>query len=947
MRDLVKINIFVRMAFFLFTSLFMACPNNSTSKDILYEKLEDMVIKSVTFDENPAYKDSIIETNKTEGEVKITFHEAYQGLKVKINDEIIAFSGKILSKKISNIKENGTMVKIEATAKGKNPLCYIFTVKKLRLSEIGIESVTFEDMPCQESNTIETEKSEGIVKVTFLEEYVGLQATINENTINPVGKIVTAKISNISFEGIDVNINATATDREAKVYRFKLKRIKSFPVIRQLTFTGKNINPSAPYYKDGKDYYLDKAPFIKEIKADGSTKIGDTKEERVKITLKYTGTPSNPKLEIKNTTTDVIATSSTASPTLSIIDASIDLKKGDNNLVITYQEDDKHPFVLKVIVGYEEAEYEPISRVVVHGKWYTTKDAFEKLENGSESIIVAGKANIEMEVEMLEAWYNEDSWSLKVDNIACQKANFQKTSWYPDAKWTAKKSILLTENATKQLKIEFENASRSYKKEYKVNVVHYTVNELDSLIFVDASSTAKIAGKSYNSFKFDSEKSYYKAKTNFMAEDRVEKAHLFACPKETDVIIKYAFSATLAEPNDISSWQEASKKNVSYIDGSQTITKETCAIENQILNYGNQYLYLLLEKGAVKTYYITEIIRNKAKTDDVTCEQQLVYQDNGGTKLTDEYPLASKGLIRVLPKNPRATVNLVTPEAKAFEKKSDGWFECQIELPEEKTRFSYNIIGEDTTKIRLYNDAYYQAFRKAPIIKEFKFAYEQNGSEYQRTDIGDFENVYYLSFDKKLVKDNKIYLFVKTYKNLEITTVTGFTQIYKAQGETSTNYTFALDVAPLVDNSQNKKEYSLPLTLNGTSCNPLKTVVFLQDEIVKAMYVRGNRCLQLLEGNKWVCKADMNISGRKRLVIDLYLLQNETAKSTNRSIKVFQGSDEKEVSIDENAKNELSFFYNNFNIADKEKITLKIQYFVNKTQTTTPTKEYTLEIEDL
>ena len=150
-----------------------------------------------------------------------------------------------------------------------------------------------------------------------------------------------------------------------------------------------------------------------------------------------------------------------------------------------------------------------------------------------------------------------------------------------------------------------------------------------------------------------------------------------------------------------------------------------------------------------------------------------------------------------------------------------------------------------------------------------------------------------------------------------------------------------------MDNSQNKKEYSLPLTLNGTSCNPLKTVVFLQDEIVKAMYVRGNRCLQLLEGNKWVCKADMNISGRKRLVIDLYLLQNETAKSTNRSIKVFQGSDEKEVSIDENAKNELSFFYNNFNIADKEKITLKIQYFVNKTQTTTPTKEYTLEIEDL
>ena len=45
--------------------------------------------------------------------------------------------------------------------------------------------------------------------------------------------------------------------------------------------------------------------------------------------------------------------------------------------------------------------------------------------------------------------------------------------------------------------------------------------------------------------------------------------------------------------------------------------------------------------------------------------------------------------------------------------------------------------------------------------------------------------------------------------------------------------------------------------------------------------------------------------------------------------------------------NKLQFENNSFNIADKEKITLKIQYFVNKTQTTTPTKEYTLEIEDL
>jgi len=922
---------------------------NAKSFNFVAKKLGMIGLESVTFDDVPCAENATIDVNKSEGNVKVTFEQAYEGLSVTIAGKPAAtLVGKVATGKIESISEEGTEIKIESTANGKKPFSYKFTLKKLKLSEIGIESVTFDDMSCAENATIETEKAEGDVKVTFVESYAGLSVTIAGTTATITGKEATAKIENITLEGIEVSINATATGKEAKTYKFTLKKLPPLPEIRKLSFKGKNIDPTAQFYKDGKDYFSDKAPFIKDIKADGSTKIGDVKESKLEITLKYTGTPSNPKLEIKNVTTDVTTSSTTASPVLSTIDVSTELKKGDNVFILTYSEDGKRPFVLKFIVGYDEPKYEPISRIVVHGKWFATEDAFASLENGSESITVAGKASAEVEVEMPETWYYDTAeFTLKIDGVSCPKTDFQKTAWGENAKWTVKKDVALDVGTTKELKIEFENTTRSYKKEYKVNLVHYAVNELDSLIFAEATTTKKIDSKVYSSFKFDAEKSYYKAKTNFKSEDRTENVHFFLSSKDSDATVKYAVSTTLVEPKDISAWQDASKKNVSYIDGSETITKEAYAIENQALNYGSQYLYILLEKGAIKTYYITEVLRDKVKADDVSGDQELVYQDDGGNKLADGYPLATKGLIRVLPTNPRAKVALVTPEEKDFEKKTDGWFECQIELPEDKTKFSYKIIGEDTTKEKLYNDSYYQAFSKAPLIKELKFAYKENTAEYQKKLVGNVDGTHYLSFDKELAKDKKIYLFVKAYKGLGIAVLPDFTEKKKTETETLTNYVFELDVTSLVDAAETKKEYSLNLTLDSKPCNPFKVTAFLQDEIIKSMFVRGKKCVQLPEGNKWVCKADMNISAYKRFIIDLYLLQNETPKNTNRLVKMFQDGEEKLLTINEKAKNVLSFEYKDFEVASNQKITLKIQYFADKTQTATPTKEYTLEIEDI
>lgn len=909
---------------------------------------------SVTFDGKPCTKDATIETSKTEGDVAIIFDDLYEQLSVKINDEVVELSGKVANKKISNIKENGTEVRIEATANGKRPFTYKFAVKKLSINKIGIENVIFDGKVCVENSIIETENTEDDVKVTFIEAYEGLQVAINGESATLMGKVATAKVSGITPTGIEVIINATATGKDSRAYKFTLKKVEGVPKIKELIFTGKNINADAQFYKDEKAFYADKAPFISEILSDGSTKIGDVYESRVKVTVKYTGTPSNPKLEIKNTTTNISDVSTTDSPVLSIIDVSIDLQKGQNNLVITYKEDGKLPLIYKVIVGYEEPTYEPVSRITVNGNWYATNEAFEKLESGNESIVVAGQTFVEVEVEMPETWYHDaNSYTVKIDGVSCLESDFRQTAWAPDPKWTCKKDVALTLDGTKKLKIEFENVSRSYKKEYKVDLVHYSINELDNLTFVDVLSKKKVEGRVHKSFKFDAEKSYYKTKVAILAEDRTEKAHVFVSSKEENIVAKYAFSNTLVQPKDVSLWQEISKKTVSYIDGFETVTKDVLAIENQVLNYGNQYLYLLLEKGMVKTYYITEIVRDKAKINDVSGEQELVYQDNSANKLEDEYPLATKGLIRVLPKNPRAKVALVTPAEKDFEKKADGWFECLIELPRDKTEFSYNITAEDNVTKRLYNNSYDQAFRKAPIIKDFKFDYKQDGYEEQRFSVRKVDSDYYISIDKNRVKDNKVYLFIKGYKNFKIGPTSDLTEIRKIEGENYTGYIFAQDVSSLFNSQIFSVSYPLSMYLNGVpyTNGSLSMKTYLHDEVVKAMYVRGNVCVQMPKNmqendNKWVCKADMNISGHKRLVIDLYLLENETAENTKRCIKILKENEEKLLSIDESAKNELSFFYNNFDVGENEHMKVTIQYFEDKTQSS-PTKTYVLEIEDL
>ena len=910
-------------------------------------KLEEIGIEGVTFEGNPCAKDGTIDTNKTEGDVVVTFEDAYEDLSVKINTEPVTPVGKKATKRISNISEEGTEVKIEATAKGRKPFSYKFTLKKAKANEIGIASVTFEDVPCPENKTTETDKKEGTVKVTFLEAYAGLNVKINNTEALIEGKDATYTLLNI--ENTDVEIKATATGKPAKEYKFRLHRELEVVSIEHLKIEAKEIGSSSN--PDQKIYSENVAPLLKEIASDGSTKVGVAREPKVKIIIKYKGSPSEQKLKVENITANKSAETSTPSWGNIYTDA-IELKKGDNNIVVTYQEKGVKDLVYKFIVEYKEPEYDPIKLISIGGTEYKTKEELEKLIQGTENFVLDEKAIINVQVEMPEVWYKDEGWSIKVDGTICANTEFEKVG-YSEVIYGLKKDVPLKEGDTKVVKIEFENTTRSFKKEYKANVTHKVVHKLTTLLFMNPAKENREDGrKSYSNYKFDKLSNCYVSETYFVAEDREDKA-LFAVETEDEAVtVQYAFSQTKMTLEQITEWKPTTKETIAYKDyygGDQTIT--AFAIKDQKLEFGSNFLYICLQKGSTKTHYMQETQRQRLDANNTSKDYELkVYKDVDGNVVADSAPTAKKGLIRVLPTSPRATVELATPSVKPFILNvGDGYYECEIDLTEKNTPFSYNIIAEDGTTKSLYKDGYGQEFTIDDAIKKVRFGYREDLASWEGEATSLFDEKWYVNFDKAqaLGKDKKIYLFVGAFTGVDMSH-TDFVE-KKKDNTYGTNYVFEVNVASIIDTPNTHKEYTLPLTLNGKSCGNLEIVVLPKNEIIWGIRVRGEMAALLPDG-RYVCKADINTKYYKDLVVWLYFIdadEKQHPENTKRLIKVLKNDVEILMEVYQYETEKLQFQNTPFKIEDKEKIILKIQYFADKTQITTPTEEYILEIEDL
>lgn len=591
-----------------------------------------------------------------------------------------------------------------------------------------------------------------------------------------------------------------------------------------------------------------------------------------------------------------------------------------------------------------EADYAPISVIKIDKEWYSTNKKLETLEKGEETLNIEGLSEVDVKITMPEIWYNEDVWTLTLDGKNIAKTDFKK-SGYSIIVYNVEKKVDLIKNAVKELKIVFENTARFYKKEYKISIKHKVVNKIKSVKLIDPKNNRLVDSNTENNYRFDETNKYYKTKDKVIVKDRLEKATFLIMPQDDSILPQYAFSSTEVALSDITSWQAMSKESVTYTnDYGTSFTEDAYVIAEKVLKHGTEFLYIFLEKAGAKTYYVTEIEREKVSDNNTEKEkEEKIYQDESGNKVDDSSPIAKKGLIRILPKSPRATVALVTPEAKPFTQSADGYYECTIELSTRETTYSYKILAEDGSTNQVYKDAN-QKFIKSVVIKDFKFDYKKDGKSWERKNIDEVDGKYYLAFDKKEVIENKLYLFVSAYKGLEID-CPEFLNIQKEEVYSGTDYSFGLDVSSLVNAIDENKEYTAVLKLQNKSLGSLQLVAYLKDDIIESVSI-GYTVAKQLPSHKYLCKAELDSTKPRKIEVSLYLLPNETPENTNRKIRILNGSEEKAVTINAKGKTRLEFVHDGFLIQDKQTITLTIEYYADKT-TSSPTKTYTLEVQDI
>lgn len=603
-------------------------------------------------------------------------------------------------------------------------------------------------------------------------------------------------------------------------------------------------------------------------------------------------------------------------------------------------------FNFTVKKNQKKPEYEPITSIGLGKNNYKGSVELAKLEAGTEKIEVENKAEILVKVVMPKACYDEAGWKLEIAGEEVAKGAAFKESGTTTVTYTASKTVPLNKGTQKEIKVKFTNTSRNYTKEYKATVKHIVLNKIDFIRLIDvtdANNKTQVNNKVFDDFNLDSAKSYYKAKEAVSLQGTVEKCTFLMLGEDKTIAVRYAFKdKDTALPGD-SDWQALTKKDVTYKGTIGNTTVNAYALEDKELKTGSEFLFVMLEKDGAKTYYCEEIkkmaiLNNNAKRKS----KNYVYQDENGIEVEKSSPLAKKGLIRVEPESPKATVKLLTPTQTGFVKKADGWHEYTINLTEAETSFSYEIIAEDgQTKTNYASTS--EKFTILPAITKVEFAYKNNPGPGEKLLVANWDGKYHIALDKSKVDTtkNKIYFWLTTFKGVELECA-DFESIVTANN----SHKFNVDVSTVIADQNGKKTCNATLKLNDKNAGSAIFEIFqITPEIIKSLKVCGVLAHQV-SADKWVCKANINKNFDKTLKINLILAEGKTVADTKQIVEVYKDATKLDV-VKDGSATDLIFTHENLEIQDKGKMTLTIKYWAEGNVTESPTKTFTLEIEDI
>lgn len=713
--------------------------------------------------------------------------------------------------------------------------------------------------------------------------------------------------------------------------------------ITELKFIGDNLNPLGTGIFDTRTitYSADttKPPLLSEIKEDGSTKIGSTKSFELEVWVMFKDETSQEKtLKVENTTNKKTVT--TTEIKNKALQTKIPLKNGENTIVITYSEKDKKPVSYSVKVDYEEPEYEPIYKLEINGIRYNNKTEQDKLIAGTETIDVEGASKLPIKIGMKEIWYKDEGWTLKIDEQEVSKDTFEKIGTI-FVQYDVNTSANLTVNGKKEVKISFENPSRSYSVTYKITVNHKLFHKLKDLIVIEEKISNYISSHNFKSFEKDANKSnQFNLRRKIQTSDWASNVLFLLDIENENITPKYVILTEKKEAETIqaSEWQEAEKKTLKY-KNKESIEKEGYVAKAKI-EHGSSYLYVLLEGDGAKIFYTSEIVRAKEKEDEVGVDNSntvFLHADDENNILENRHPAATKIIAKIRPKNPRAKVKILEPEQKDLILNADGaYFEYAFPFKGKVATLKYKVIAENGLKEsrEKTNTSFIN-----PAISEVKFGYKENA--YGTTKANIKEKEYYIPVEKNRVKENKIYLHLKIVNGLEISSNNlGEARIREDHTPTPERI-YIVDVSSA--SNGNIQEYGGNITYNNKTIDVLKIHLFKAIEDIKEIKV-STLVTTEFPNNEYELTKAMNVNG-ENVFIFLHKADNETKDNTKQKVVVSYNSEERELEITEdNSTKSLKCTFKDLKLPKGVDATLIIKYFKNKDDASAIPAEYKLKI---
>lgn len=803
-----------------------------------------------------------------------------------------------------------------------------------RNKKVEIKSITF-DGGSIESEVIEVYKPKADLVVEFAEKYEDVTLLINSKKIDVKDKIITHTVDGINYGGIDINIEIKQKDEVVKFYTFKVKLFSLEKDIVSFIFEGENINADSAINRNKKEIKVEK------IADNGSTNVGKTTFFKLAVSLKYRSGKAH-KFIVENKTTGESAESEVIRD--GIIKVFVSLKNGDNNLLLNISKKGVAPISYKLIASYQEPEYKPITLIQFADKSYIGNEGLEKLLTGNEKMYSYGKLKLPCKIQMSETWYNDTDWTLVIDGRNIEKNAFVKENISPII-YNYSGICSLKEDEEKEINVVFENTRRTYKKEYKIKVKHENLLSFENIYFLDE-KTKQGDKKEFSKYAKDGD--VYKLSTRVPFKERTQKISCVIETKIEELEVKYAFSKTLLSPSLITTWIKSQREMLSYITEWGAEKEITGYVAKNELDYGESYFYMRLEKNGLKTCYVTPIFRLKVDSNDVKEEEhKLIYKSSDGTILEEkEAILATNGIILVKPKNPRATVKLLTPEAKPFTLNNE-YFECEVSLNSKEIECSYEIIAENNVDKKTYN----VKFIKPELVGRVRYAYKEDAKIQDFNPAIASSNFYNIKINKNDVVNNKFYLLIEAYKGLSLECSS---LIFKKSKDIAgkTLHLFEADIVSLMNNEVENKDFSIDLSFNGKVLSNVILDVFCADEILDSILLFPNHyddkkflTFLRLPDNTYKLEGKFG-NDNKKLVIYLNALLDEINNvETDRKIKIFDGVNEKEVRYRvRNKKVECS--YTGLQINKGERKTFRVEYYKDKNDSS-PIKTYTLIMRSL